>query len=215
VSRNVAGTSDVNAIWNYFNRDATDASSNYIIDAEGNCIYAVPESAKAWTQGAMNPYSISIEFIGTGAASDWTNAALAKGAQVFASAAKRWGIPARWGSAPSCTVLRSGILDHDALGCGNTHTDVGPYFPDGAFVGRVSTLLAPPPPAKAWRVTVDPYGAAGPKQVWSGIAQPAAVTAKRPPDGWAVLVDPNGPRDAATVWTGRYEPVALGLPRGK
>jgi hypothetical protein len=156
VSRNVAGTGDVNGIWNFFARDATDASSNYIIDAEGNCIYAVAEDAKAWTQGSFNPTSISIEFIHfstTDPNEKWTDAQLKKGAMVFADASKRHGIPIRLVNPSGCTTI-SGVTDHDRLECGNSHVDVGTQetgdgvhrgtFPMTKFINLIKAELVPP-----------------------------------------------------------------------
>lgn len=137
VSRNRPGTGDVDAIVNYFNDPRAQASSQYVIDFEGNCAYIVQEQDKAWTQGFFNPWSISIEFIAVGDEPVWPEAGLRKGALVFADSAKRWGIPIRWASVDGCKIVRSGIIDHDALDCGNVHTDVTPYFPKGRFLQLV------------------------------------------------------------------------------
>lgn len=127
VSPNLVGWGDALGIRSFFNRSSTQASSNYVIDREANCLYIVRESHKAWTQGAMNPWSISIEFISRGASEPFTEAQWRKGAAVFAASAKRWGIPIRRGSAPGCSVVRSGIVDHNMLGCGNNHFDISPF----------------------------------------------------------------------------------------
>jgi hypothetical protein len=148
VSSNVTGWGDVDAIRNYFNRSTTGASSTYVIDWEGNCKYIVSEAMKPWTQTVFNPYSISIEFIATGKEStDWwlRGKGLAKGAQVFADAAKRWDIPIRFVDPSGCGVPVKGITDHDALEC-NSHTDVKPNFPMSRFVQMVQAAAAPPPP---------------------------------------------------------------------
>jgi len=143
VSRNVAGWSDVNAIWSFFDRAATDASAHYIIDFEGHCLYSVPEDAKAWTQGNVNPWAISIEFIAMGSERVWPDAALRKGARVFADAAKRWGIPIRLVNPDACSRI-AGITDHNRLECNNTHTDVAPFFPMDKFIRYVKEAAAPP-----------------------------------------------------------------------
>lgn len=166
VSRNSAGWGDVNAIRGWFNQARAQASSNYIIDAEGNCKLIVPETAKAWTQGAANPVSISIEFIHfspTDPREEWTEAQLRKGARVFADSSGRWGIPIRLVNPEGCTWIR-GLTDHDRLECRNSHVDVGTRqpgagvhvgtFPMTKFLRYVREATAPPEPAKVlvWRV---------------------------------------------------------------
>lgn len=131
VSRNVAGWGDVNAIAAWFNNPRAQASSNYIIDAEGHCRYIVNEAYKAWTQGFQNPWTISIEFIHfstTSTTEKWTQAQLKKGALVFHDAHKRWGIPIRLVNPSGCGVP-AGVTDHDRLECGNEHVDVGTQQP--------------------------------------------------------------------------------------
>jgi N-acetyl-anhydromuramyl-L-alanine amidase AmpD len=135
VSRNIAGWGDVNAIVAWFNNTRSQASSNYVIDAEGNCAYIVNEAYKAWTQGFQNPWSISIEFVhfANVASEPWPAAQIRKGARVFADASKRWGIPVRLVNPNECNII-AGITDHDRLECGNTHVDVGSQFPMKRFV---------------------------------------------------------------------------------
>lgn len=133
VSRNTAGWGDVNAIVSLFDRSSFQASSNYVIDHEGNCAYIVPEPDKAWTQAAANPYAISIEMIAMGSPSidgSWGGAAgLAKAGLVFRDAARRWGIPVQHGAVNSaCVPTRAGIVEHrDLGGCGGGHNDISPY----------------------------------------------------------------------------------------
>jgi N-acetyl-anhydromuramyl-L-alanine amidase AmpD len=136
VSRNISGWGDVNAIVAWFNNPRSQASSNYVIDGEGNCAYIVNEAYKAWTQGFFNPWSISIEFIHystTDAKEAWPEKQIRKGALVFAGASKRWGIPLKLVNPDGCNVV-AGITDHDRLECGNSHVDVGPRFPMTRFV---------------------------------------------------------------------------------
>lgn len=145
VSANRDGLSDVEAIFNFFNRSSSQASSNYIIDAEGNCWLIVPETARAWTQGAFNSASISIEFIAIGSEStEWWKRSdgLRKGARVVADSTKRWGIPVRFVNPVECTVT-AGITDHNRLECGNTHTDVEPNFPYARFMELVKLYRQP------------------------------------------------------------------------
>lgn len=133
VSLNRPGWDDMNAIWNWFNNPSSQVSSHYIIDWEGNCYLIVPESVKAWTQGAFNSSAISIEFIATGNESQaaWSkkgDAGLRKGAKVTAASMKRHDIPLKFVNPVGCTVV-SGYTDHDRLECDNSHHDVAPNFP--------------------------------------------------------------------------------------
>lgn len=144
VSENRSGWSDVDAIVSYFDQPRAQASSHYVIDFEGNCAYIVNEAAKSWTQGFFNPWSISIEFIATGKERVWDERALRRGAKVFAAAAERWGIPVQQAVTRGCEIVRAGITDHDALDCGNSHTDVKPYFPMSRFLRYVRDAATPP-----------------------------------------------------------------------
>lgn len=129
VSPNVAGTADVNSIAAYFDRSSSQASSNYVIDSEGNCLYIVREADKAWTQAAFNPVSVSIEVINTGREPVLSGSAgMAKIAMVLYDVSKRWGLPIQLGAVSGCTVTRRGIVDHQMLGaCGGGHHDIAPY----------------------------------------------------------------------------------------
>lgn len=128
VSRNRPGWSDVWAIVGLFDQASFAASSNYVIDAEGNCAYIVRESDKAWTQAAFNPLAISIEFVAMGNEGGLSKQQVAKGARVFADAARRWNIPIRRGTVTGCTASAPGIVDHATLGaCGGGHHDIKPF----------------------------------------------------------------------------------------
>ncbi len=129
VSANRPGWSDVNAIVSLFDTASFQASSNYVIDNEGNCAYIVRESDKAWTQAAANPISISAEVVNTGREPTYAGSAgLQKIAMVVSDALKRWEIPVQPGLVTGCTVQTAGIVDHRALGpCGGGHTDISPY----------------------------------------------------------------------------------------
>lgn len=131
VSKNRPGWGDVLAVVSLFNNPRYQASSNYVIDAEGHCAYIVPESAKAWTQGNMNPFSAcSVEQIGDQTDNGYRGAGLAKAAQVFGDCFHRWGIPRRLGrTGGRCAIERTGLVDHYELGCGNDHTDIRPWSP--------------------------------------------------------------------------------------
>ena len=132
VSPNRPGLSDMDAVAAWFNNPRSQASSHYLIDNEGHCYLLVPESQKAWTQATFNPVSISVEVINTGREPSYAGrAGLRKLARVISDSAARWRIPIRKGAVRGCTVVRSGIIDHDALGqCGGGHTDIRPYSVD-------------------------------------------------------------------------------------
>lgn len=150
VSPNRPGRSDVDGITAYFNSPRSQASSHYVIDAEGNCNYIVPETLKAWTQGFLNPWSIAIEQINTGREGRYAGpAGLAKLGLVVSDIAKRWGIPLRRGSAPGCGVSRSGIVDHNQLGCRNDHTDINPYSVEQVIAAAIRTRSGSNPPSPA------------------------------------------------------------------
>lgn len=129
VSANRPGWGDVDANVSWFNSSAAQASSNYVIDAEGHCAYIVPESSKAWAQATFNPVALSIEVVNTGHESSYAGTAgLAKIGRVVHDMAKRWGIPLQTGAVSGCTVTRSGVVTHHQLGaCGGGHFDIDPF----------------------------------------------------------------------------------------
>lgn len=127
VSPNVHGSGDVNSIVVFFDRPATQASSNYVIDAEGNCRLMVPESEKAWAQANFNSATAcSLEVINTGGEATYAGTTgLGKIARVVHDCAHRWGIPLRRGAVSGGSVARSGVIDHFHLGAaGGGHFDV-------------------------------------------------------------------------------------------
>lgn len=132
VSPNRPGLADMDAVAAWFNNPQSQASSHYLIDSEGHCYLLVPESQKAWTQATFNPVSISVEVINTGREPSYAgDAGLRKLARVIADSATRWRIPIRRGEVRGCTVVQSGIVDHDQLGqCGGGHRDIKPYSVD-------------------------------------------------------------------------------------
>ena len=129
VSRNVPGKADVNAVWAFLNTESTRASAHFIIDAEGNCIYAIPISMKAWTEVAGNPFSVSIEFIAMGTEGRLSDAALDRGGSVFAEVARREHVPVQLGDVRNCEPNTPGEADHAMFGaCGGGHCDIRPMF---------------------------------------------------------------------------------------
>lgn len=129
VSPNRVGWSDDYSVYHEFNTPSFQASSNYIIDNEGHCLYIVREADKAWTQAGFNPVGVSIEIINSGSEPTLAGTAgLKKIAMVLSDAGFRWKIPIRLGAVSGCTVTRSGIVDHYMLGqCGGGHHDIHPY----------------------------------------------------------------------------------------
>jgi hypothetical protein len=133
-SKNVPGWSDVQGVVAWFNNVQSQASSNYVIDAEGHCAYIVREYDKAWAQAAFNPLALSIEVVNSGGPFEnfggylVPKPGLRKIGQVVADMARRWHIPLRVGATYNCRVLRGGIVDHKSLGiCGGGHPDIGKY----------------------------------------------------------------------------------------
>lgn len=143
VSPERPGWGDVDAIVRWFSDPRSQASSHYVIDREGHCALLVPETAKAWTQAAYNPWAVSVEAIGTGREPDYLDGAgLRRLAQVFAEAARRWGIPIQQGRVAGCRVVRAGIVDHRQLGaCGGGHRDIHPY-PVGPVIEAIRRAAA-------------------------------------------------------------------------
>lgn len=129
VSRNRPGADDVDAIAAYFNSPSSQASSHYVIDADGNCRYLVRETSKAWTVAAGNPVSLNVEHIAYGDEPDLANAGgYAKSGRVYAAMARRWDIPLQRGAVSNCVVTRPGIVQHYDFGlCGGGHHDVTPF----------------------------------------------------------------------------------------
>ncbi len=129
VSPNRPGWSDVDAITAFFDRSSSQASSHFIIDAEGNCAYIVPIEAKAWTQGGGNPWAVSYEIIATGRENVYLGAAgYTKLRSVMRWVSARTGIPMRRGAISGCAPSKSGIVQHaDGGSCWGGHHDVGPF----------------------------------------------------------------------------------------
>ena len=123
------GWTGVNNITSFFGRPQTLASSNYVVSGSGHCNYIVRETDKAYTQAGLNPVSISFEVTATQTQGYYVRTAgREKLANIIAGISKRWGIPLRVGKTSGCSVVRSGVLDHDSLGvCGGNHNDINPY----------------------------------------------------------------------------------------
>jgi len=139
VSKNVPGWGDVNAIWGLFNTFSFAANSTYIMDFEGHCLKLMNEgSNKPWTQGNFNGRSVSIEIIAMGneTRAQWLAAPImSQGilASLWRDMMRRQGLPLRRVDPVGCIVQQAGWTDHNALECGNSHTDVTPNFPYDVF----------------------------------------------------------------------------------
>lgn len=149
VSPNVTGWGDVNGIVGYFKRTRI-ASADRVVDFEGHCTQMTPiTTGKAWTQGAANNATCwAYEIIATGreTRAQWISSPLISRG-VLASMARddsaRCGIPLRRVNPAGC-VFPPGITDHNALECGNSHTDVAPNFPWDVVMRQI-TGPAPAP----------------------------------------------------------------------
>jgi hypothetical protein len=121
-------------VWGGFANAGRKASSNFIIDTEGHCAYAVPIEGKAWTQAGGNPFAISYEIIAYGNESDYLGpAGWAKLRSVQRQVAARTGIPLRRGAVSGCVPTRSGIVEHRDGGlCWGGHVDITPFSIDRA-----------------------------------------------------------------------------------
>lgn len=144
VSPNRPGWSDVNAIIGLFDRPSSQASSHFVIDSEGHCAYIVPIEAKAWTQAAGNPFSVSYEIVATGKEAKYlAPAGMAKLTAVTREVARRTGIPLRRGRVAGCAPTRTGIVEHRDWGlCGGGHVDISP-FPINSIVAQITSGAKP------------------------------------------------------------------------
>lgn len=132
---NHAGISDLIGLGNFFGGTAAQASSHVANDGEGHDARFVPDSEKAWTEAADNPFGLSIEQIGFASTTreEWFDKyphQLANTAQWIAHWSEKFDIPIRRGAAPAGILLRSGVASHKQLGfLGGGHSDPGPGYP--------------------------------------------------------------------------------------
>lgn len=183
VSSNRPGWDDVNAIVNFFNSSSSQASSNFVIDADGNCAYIVPIEAKAWTQAGGNPISVSYEIIAMGSESAYLQpAGYAKLKSVMQQVSQRTGIPMRRGRISGCVSALSGIVQHaDGGTCWGGHGDIAPFSVD-QVVSFVTKPDAPASPLttvelKIVRSTATPKGTGHSQTYWCrrNVAQRATL----------------------------------------
>jgi hypothetical protein len=122
------GVEDLRGLGAFFNQPAAQASSHVANDQEGNDARFVPDSRKAWTQAAANPYCLSIEQVGFAAfgRKEWVThrmPQLKNTAEWIAYWSKLHGIPIE--HSPS-----RGVCEHRDLGpMGGGHHDCGDGYP--------------------------------------------------------------------------------------
>lgn len=130
------------AIYSLFNSPSFGASSHLLLEPTGKCVQIVPFNKKAWTQGAFNSTSESVEIMamGTESRSWWLNQPIIKKgilASIVRDRLRANGLPLRRVNPRGCGWQRSGWTDHNALECGNNHHDVSPNFPYDVFAKQV------------------------------------------------------------------------------
>lgn len=135
VSPNVPGWSDVDGVGDYLER--VGLSAHRIMDFEGHCETKVPFDKNAFTEGAFNSTSESVEIVATGreTRAQWLAAPIFRDAILAAMVRDRLrarGLPLRFVDPVGCTA-KLGYSDHNHLECGNNHSDVAPAFPFDVF----------------------------------------------------------------------------------
>lgn len=134
-SHNREGASDIQAILALFARSATQASSHIVVDADGTSGRSVKDALKAWTQGNLNPWCLSIEQIGFAAQGrrSWRECdrELHETARWIALWSRRHGIPIQKAKLTGGgSIVRPGVTTHWYLskhGAGTDHWDPGDY----------------------------------------------------------------------------------------
>lgn len=168
VSPNVTGWSDVNAVGDFLQR--VGLSAHLIVDFEGHCKQKVPWERNAFTQGAFNSTSESVEIIATGreTRAQWLASPLIKRgilAAIVRDRLRARGLPLRFVDPVGCTD-RLGYTDHNHLECGNNHSDVAPAFPFDVFQRQLTDGPGVVTPTdrvtcrklNAWRTAGRPHG---------------------------------------------------------
>jgi hypothetical protein len=141
VSHNRPGSGDVKAIADYFGHLSTRASSHIINDAEGHDCRCVPDEAKAWTQAAYNPQSLSIEQVeyADKPRARWL-AENAKGLENTAQWVAYWSVKY---DIPLRKSTSSGVCQHRDLGAaGGGHVDCGAGYPEDVVIEKAKGYAA-------------------------------------------------------------------------
>lgn len=153
----------LNVIRGLFDRPSFGASSHLGLEPSGRCEQWVDWGKKAWTQGAFNSVSDSVEIVCCNTVQSrswWLAQPIFKNeilASIVADRLRARGIPARKVDPVGCDVQRAGWTDHNALECGNTHHDVSPNFPYDILQTQIAkhynsgqAVLPGPRPKPAW-----------------------------------------------------------------
>lgn len=153
----VSAPGTLDAIWNLFNTPSFAASSHILLEPSGRCEQLVPYSKKAWTQGAFNSVSDSVEIVccRSDPTRDWWLAQPIIKNGILASwivdRLRARGLPPKLVNPVECTPL-AGFTDHLRLECGNSHTDVGRNFPWTKLTNQVQALYNAGQTKMVWRV---------------------------------------------------------------
>lgn len=128
------------AIRNLFDRPDFAASSHLLLELDGECEQIVPYAEKAWTEGAFNSSSESVEIVTNDLSREqWlASPIISRGtlASIVADRLRARGLPPRLVDPVGCSP-QAGVTDHSRLECGNTHWDVGRNFPWDVFMAQV------------------------------------------------------------------------------
>ena len=134
----VSRPGSLDAIQRLFNTPSFGASSHLGLEMSGRCEQWVDWNRKAWTQGAFNSVAESVEIIAMGnePRSVWLRSPMFKQgilAAIVADRLRARGLQPKRVNPSGCGVQVAGWTDHNALECGNNHTDVSPNFPYDVF----------------------------------------------------------------------------------
>jgi len=160
----VSRPGSLDAIRRLFDRPSFGASSHLGLEPSGRCQLWVPFAKKAWTEGAFNSVSDSVEIVccNTVESRSWWLSQPIFSKQILAGIIvdrlRARGIPPRRVDPVGCNVQQAGYTDHDALECGNDHHDVAPNFPWDVLGKQITqrynagqvTRLPGPVPKPAW-----------------------------------------------------------------
>lgn len=198
VSTNRPGWDDVNAIIALFSNPGRQASSNFVIDAEGHCAYIVPIENKAWTQARGNPWSVSYEIIAFGNEGSYLPPiGMAKLKSVTRQVAQRTGIPLRRGSVNDGFPGSAGFVQHKDGGLSwGGHVDISPFPVETIIrelIGPLTTTVLTKVEQRVVRGVKRPKGTGHTRRFWCQQAverKRKLVKAARPPApprvGWKV-----------------------------
>lgn len=133
-SKDYPGKGDLQAIGNWFDNPAAQASAHVCVDGEGHSAQYVPDDSKAWHCMAYNSATLGIEQMGfaTFTLPIWKGRRnqLRKVAQYIAYWSRKYNIPIRKGRVLNGAIVKSGIVTHRSLGqAGGGHHDPGLGYP--------------------------------------------------------------------------------------